>query len=383
MPHHQVLTFVNALSMKLAARSRHICVFLGAGSSRACGLPDIATLQKRVAAELEPDLRKAFEGQLKGRDLEQALSRLRRITALLAESSDEVDGLSAERARQLDGEICRLIVSELDLAAADPSPMLRFAAWVARADYSLPVEVFTVNYDLLCEAALESLGIAYFDGFVGALHARFRTDLVETAPGDAEWLPSFLVRLWKLHGSVNWAWEGGTRAEVIRLGVPVRGQPAAIYPSDAKYDESRRVPFLVLQDRLRRALNQSETLTLISGYSFGDAHLNEMIFEAARRRPRSEFIAFCHSSIPDALIERAEQTPNLQAVSDKEAVLSGVRGDWEKPDDAPREVWEGEKFGLGDFTNLAEFLGRSSPPQGELEARLGELLARAAAEPRA
>lgn len=382
MAGHQVVPFVNGLSAKLAARSRHVCGFLGAGAARACGLPDVADLQSQVLGGLEGEQRAAFERQLAGRDLEQALSRLRRIAVLLEGTGDQVDDLTAEQAHALDREVCRLIVAALDLTNADVAPMLSLAAWAASADYHLPVELFTVNYDLLLETALETVGVPYFDGFVGALRARFRTELVEAAPPESdEWLPAFLVRLWKLHGSVHWAWEGGVRAQVVRLGSAVADdQPAAIYPSDAKYDESRRVPFIVLQDRLRRALNHPETLMLISGYSFGDAHLNEMLFDAARRRPRSELIALCFSSIPDVLAERAVITPNLQAVGATEAILGGVRADWEAPKEPTADLWRDDAFALRDFANLARFLARSSPPQGELEARLGELLAKAAAD---
>lgn len=381
MPSHAVLPFANGLSQKLATRSRHVCVFLGAGASCSCGLPDVAALERQVLDGLGGEQRVAFEAQMTQRSLEQALSRLRRIAALLDDDGGTVDGVTAQAAVALDQEICRLIVEALDLASADITPMLKFAAWAARADYHLPVEVFTVNYDLLVETALETLGVPYFDGFVGALRARFRTELVEAAAGDTgDWLPSFLVRLWKLHGSVHWSWEGAHRTEVVRLGASVSdGQPAAIYPSDAKYDESRRVPFVVLQDRLRRALNHPETLMLISGYSFGDEHLNEMLFDAARRRPRSELIVLCFDSIPDLLAERAVVTPNLQAVSPSEAILGGVRADWAEPKDAPPDLWAGDKLALGDFGNLSSFLARSSPPGGELEAKLGELLAKAAA----
>jgi len=40
--------------------------------------------------------------------------------------------------------------------------MLRLAAWAARSDYHRPLEIFTVNYDLLFETAIEQLGVAYF-----------------------------------------------------------------------------------------------------------------------------------------------------------------------------------------------------------------------------
>jgi len=379
MTQHQVAPFANGLSAKLAASSRHVCVFLGAGTSRACGLPDVPTLQTRVLEQLGDEDRTAFNRQLDGRNLEQALGRLRRISVLLDDGDDEVDGLTGAQAGSLDREVCQRIVEVLDLSHAGLGPVLRLAAWAARADYHLPVELFTVNYDLLLETALEALGVPYFDGFSGALRARFRTELVEAAANADDSLPAFLVRVWKLHGSVHWMWEDGPRAEVVRLGAPVAdGDPAAIYPSDAKYDESRRVPFVVLQDRFRRALQYPETLVLISGYSFGDQHLNEMLFDAARRRPRSEFIAACFGPIPDTLVEQALVTPNLQAVGNDEAILGGVRGDWETPQEAPQDLWADNAFALGDFANLASFLARSSPPQGELEARLGELLATAA-----
>ena len=77
-------------------------------------------------------------------------------------------------------------------------------------------------------------------------------------------------------------------------------------------------------------MHQPETLTLISGYSFGDEHLNEVVYDAASRRERSEIIVFCYSDIPSELAERAARTPNIQVVSGVEAIIGGVREDWGK-----------------------------------------------------
>lgn len=375
---HDVEAFAHSLSAKLASRSRHVCVFLGAGASKASGLPDVAALQTQVLAGLAAPQRDLFTKQLAGRTLEQALSRVRRIAALV-EGTDTIDELTSIGAEELDAAVCREVVAALDVGAANLTAALRFAAWTARADYHLPLEVFTVNYDLVLERAFEELGVPYFDGFVGTLAARFRTELVEAAPGQGDaWMPSFLVRLWKLHGSVNWRWDDGARREVLRLGGAVTaGAAAAIYPSDAKYEESRRVPFVVLQDRLRRALHHPETLVLIAGYSFGDEHLNEVLFDAAQRRPRTEFVAFCYGDPSDELAERAERTPNLQVTGPGFAVLGGQRAAWSAPPDAPADLWESDGFGLGSFGNLAAFLARSSPPEGDLEQRLAALLAAA------
>lgn len=373
MPEYDPQRFVAALGAKLATSSRHVCVFLGAGAARACGLPDIEQLQDRVLKRLSDDERGALTKQLNGRNLEEVLSRLRRI-AVLVTGDQEVDGLTAERAKTLDAVVCQAIIKELDIEAADLAPVYRLAAWVARAGYRLPIEIFTVNYDLLLETGLERLRVPYFDGFVGTLKARFHTELVEGTPGsDAVAVPVFFVRLWKLHGSVNWAWQDDQ--QIVRLGQPVTdGEAAAIYPSDTKYEESRRVPFVVLQDRLRRALHHPETLVIVAGYSFGDAHLNELFFDAAARRERSEFVVFCYSEIPKTLADRACTTPNLQVASGREAILGGVRYDWKPPPDVATSLWENDQFSLRDFRKLTDYLARSSTWVPEVDTGLQELI---------
>lgn len=362
MPDHDPIRFAADLSAKLAARSRHICAFLGAGVGSTCGLPDVAGLQQLVLGGLKTEEARKFEIQLNSRNLEQALSRLRRIAALIT-GSQEIDGLTSTQAALLDSAVCQTIVKALEVKANTDLTAVDFlAAWAGSATYHLPVELFTVNYDLLLETALERRKIPYFDGFVGALRAGFHTELVEATAGkDQECVPAFFVRLWKLHGSVNWLWEDKA---IVRLGTPVsQDLAAAIYPSDAKYDESRRVPFVVLQDRFRRALQEPESLVIVAGYSFGDDHLNEMIFDAAARRERSEFVTFCYSNIPDVLSRRASNTPNLQVASGTEAILGGVRGNWKVPANPPVELWENNQFALRDFRNLAAYLARNTASQ--------------------
>ena len=126
MADHDTLRFVTELGGKLATRSRHICLFLGAGVGHACGLPDVATLQTGVLQSLDKNNRDAFQRQLTGRNLEQGLSRLRRIAALL-EGNDTVDGLTAADAAALDKAVCHEIVKRLDVATADLRPMLHLA----------------------------------------------------------------------------------------------------------------------------------------------------------------------------------------------------------------------------------------------------------------
>ena len=174
MTDHDPLRFAADLSAKLATRSRHVCAFLGAGVGRTCGLPDVAKLQELVVRGLKDSEAKIFESQLKTRNLEQVLSRLRRIAALLSDAQS-IDGLTSKQASALDSAVCQIIVKELEIKAGTDLTAVDFiASWVGSSQYHLPVELFTVNYDLLLETALERRRIPYFDGFVGALRVLSR-----------------------------------------------------------------------------------------------------------------------------------------------------------------------------------------------------------------
>jgi hypothetical protein len=354
---HDPVDFAAQLAAKMASKHRHVCLLLGAGASRACGLPDVAMLQTAVSASLTASDRTVFHGLLNGRNIEEVLSRLRRIAALKA-GVDKIDGLTSDAAMDLDREICRQIVVALDASRANTEPVNNLASWIMRARYDRPLEVFTVNYDLLVESALDAAGVPYFDGFVGNLRAAFRSDLVDDQrmEGDEE-IPAFFVRLWKLHGSLNWTVDANGR--IVRLGRAAEEcQVAAIYPSDTKYEESRRIPFLSLQDRFRRSLNVPETLMLVAGYSFADQHLNEILLDAARRRPRSEFIVFCFGAIPDALAKSAATIPNLQVFAGTEAIIGAVRAPWRYAETG-RAAALARTDHMGDFASLAAYLARA------------------------
>ena len=374
---HDPIRFLSSLGAKLATRSRHVCFFFGAGTSRAGGLPDISQLTARVIAALDLPQKEILNQLLKEGGLERALSRLRALQSMLREGQI-LDGMSATDAAGLDAAVCNLIIRELDVCSADLVPARKFASWVRRSQYRLPIEIFTVNYDLILESAFDRHSVHYFDGFSGVLRARFHTDLVEISGShDKEGVPNFFARLWKLHGSVNWVWDEN---EVVRLGGAAEsGQVAAIYPSDAKYDQSRRFPYVVLQDRFRRALNQPETLLIISGYAFGDQHLNEVIFDAAARRERSEFIVFSFDPIADEIAERASHTPNLQVVHEDEAILGGVRALW-AADDNSSVFWQNSKMKLPDFRILSDFLGQISARSNEADNALKDLAAEISAQ---
>lgn len=360
---HDPIEFANSLGHKLASKSRKVKVFLGAGAGVACNLPDVSGLEESILAGMEEPNQSILEEVLQERNLEEALTYIRKIESIL-DDSDEFAGLTQHRAESLDERICEEIIRALSLDSADIQPMLDFALWANRSHYDSPIEVFTVNYDLLLETAFEATGVNYFDGFVGNLNANFNPEFVESFDRTSENnLPSDFVRLWKIHGSVNWTWADGG---IVRKGAAIQNEmPAAIYPSEMKYKESRRVPYQVLQDRFRRSLFEDDIICIICGYSFGDQHLNELFFDAARENPESEFNIFCYNEIPEILAKHAIKYRNIQILTKNEAIIGGDPSEWSLEVEEQEGIWEDDEMMLCDFSHLAKFLSRSATKQEE------------------
>jgi SIR2-like domain len=363
---HDPREAIGLLVEKLGQPRRHLSLLLGAGASMAAGLPDLAGLAGRVSEVLDPPQAKEFGRLASGRNLEEVLSYVRAARSLLAVGGGTYDGLTADSAAAFDRAVTRGIAQVIGTVTPSSTAHGRLAAWLGRSLRPSPTEVFTTNYDLLIEQALDARGVPYFDGFVGLYRGEFRPDLIEPdESSDRERPPSGWVRLWKLHGSVSWVLDAESK-HISRLAAPAPPDSMlAIYPSAEKYEQSRRMPFLALTDRLRRALATPESTTVIIGYSFGDAHLNELIFDAAARHQRSEIIALFYDKIPDSVRTAAGTFANLTAYGANEAILSGVEAPYASADPSPG--WDGSASKVGDFSELVHLLPfAESPPSNEL-----------------
>lgn len=137
-----------------------------------------------------------------------------------------------------------------------------------------PLEVFTLNYDLGVETAMQRLG-------EGGVHIPVATGF--TVKG---WEPESLdecrgIRLHKLHGSLDWVEDeeiglcslAFPTHEAIEL-VEGTHRPLLIFGTDAKLNG--REPFLSLLYRFSHRLAHTDVLVVI-GYSFGDQYINDII----------------------------------------------------------------------------------------------------------
>lgn len=209
-------------------------------------------------------------------------------------------GITGEEAVEFDRKICKTIHSilsnkEEEITANDIGllPMQKFIGWYNWMNQDYSREIFTLNYDMIIEKAMESLQVPFFDGFIGSYEPFFHTQSVEEIDKDTR-LPNSWSRLWKLHGSLGWYWKKEKNsARVVRLGAQKPSEnldELVIYPSKDKYESSRKQPFLTYLDRLRNYLREGEKLFIISGYSFSDEHINEIIYSSLRQNNRLHVI---------------------------------------------------------------------------------------------
>ncbi len=292
---------LNELTSQLSI-SRRIGFFLGAGTSAALGLPDIKKLTSQAEADLQKDWGtkiKKIKDCLKAHGhnditVEDILNQVRLIRMLTKGlGTQEFDSISGVDAEKLDKEICSKI-SEIISAkekGVDLSTFQMFLSWFNWLNRDFTKEIFTTNYDLIIEKSFESLQIPYFDGFVGGNEAFFYPESIELK-NKLELLPLSWIRLWKIHGSFNWFWKKSKTngsSKVVRLGFSAKQSDEntgelVIYPSREKYESSRKQPFITYFDRMNSYLQEGEGLFIISGYSFADEHINQIIFNSIKQK---------------------------------------------------------------------------------------------------
>jgi hypothetical protein len=341
-----------------AMNAQHLSFLLGSGCSsfvfdgQELGVPTMAPLAKAFlgatgSSQSVPHLEKAEAEALEAvfgidlasaqyeRNLERLLEVLYSFRFVLEHSSkaDLLEGLPA-----IKSAITR--VTSYILHACSKGPFADgndavvnfYQAFYRNLSYrgrSLPRPwVFTTNYDLFNETALDRLGMPYSNGFLGTVERRFnpasfRYSLAEQLDiSSRRWssVDGYLY-LCKLHGSVNWVEAGKSLFPLRELQVPPTdstSERVMIYPTPAKQNASFGYPYSDLFREFQHRTVRDQSVLFVIGYSFGDEHINNIIFQALTI-PTFRLIALCS---PDAggVVER------LRTLNDPRIWLIGGAG---------------------------------------------------------
>lgn len=213
-------------------------------------------------------------------NVEKFLNRLYIKKAYLHESAN-ADSLNDELI-----DITRKTIFDLCVFTPnkDKLPLLfRFlTSLMTRKSGLARTHLFTVNYDLLVETSSDALGILLNDGFDGSVNRWLNTsqfDLDYYYPsgvvGDKPVRCERVINYFKLHGSLNWKRDD---ARIIKADCTHANM--LIYPSLEKYDMMIYDPFSEIFRRFALAIKRPKGALIIIGYSFADAHINQIILQA-------------------------------------------------------------------------------------------------------
>ena len=330
------------LLQRLAPNKMRIGFFIGAGCSLSVNgddgkpfIPEIAGLTELVKSHLDKDDKlKVFAQTAWDRvaargiptpTVEDVLGHIRTLKSLCGSGANvEIDGFSENILVNLDRAICEQIraIVKKPLPTSD-TPYHVLASWIQAIPRERPVEIYTTNYDLSLEQAMEEQLVPYFDGFVGSDSAFL--DLDSMAEDD---LPPRWARLWKIHGSINW-WMTAKK-KIRRSRDEVGGEQLLIYPSHLKYDQSRQMPYYAMLDRLRVFLRSNQCVLITCGYSFGDDHINAVIAQGLSGNPNAACLGMIFKDRDDVPkgVELAKRHANLTLLAADGGVVGTVDRPW-------------------------------------------------------
>ncbi|MBO6091165.1 MAG: SIR2 family protein [Acetobacter sp.] len=154
--------------------------------------------------------------------------------------------------------------------------------------------IFTTNYDLFNEQAMDRLGIPYCNGFSGVIERYFNPSVFRYSLGQQldissrHWEPvDHFVYLCKLHGSISWQEsEENTSLFPIKERQPRESDtsaepaPVLIYPTPMKQSAGLGSPYVDLFREFHKQIVCEQSVLFAIGYSFSDEHINNIIFQA-------------------------------------------------------------------------------------------------------
>ena len=311
---------------------KNLVILLGSGASFHLGSPQTRNLTNQTVLELitksggEPsdvdsELLSIINPTDSG-DLEQLLNGLQLASSLArhaGQSSVSIGSGQAARAypkEQVESlrhsinralaEACRLPSESAILEPPfDVDPFRAHRTFLSRMVRSrrsnLPrPSIFTTNYDLVVERALDQLGYPYIDGFSGTVDRRLNLAYygldfhrVETTTQAVVARAEAAVYLHKVHGSLNWrssverdAATGLESLEVKQSAAETASDDLVlIYPTAAKEADSLAYPYSDLLRLLGDAVQQDDTAVLAVGYGFADPHINRLLLRSLASNP--------------------------------------------------------------------------------------------------
>ena len=194
----------------------------------------------------------------------------------------EIDASIGKKIDQVRRFLRKQIVSGLD--SIEVREIYKsFYSKISQRTRKTPVSVFTTNYDLFNEIALDELGFQYNNGFSGTYKRKFNpirygytyVENMNLSKNVWERVPSFF-NLVKLHGSISWTRCDGQIWEHDYADIS-DDDVVMIYPTPLKDRTTLMTPYSDLFRVMENRIVQKNSILIVLGYSFSDDHINRII----------------------------------------------------------------------------------------------------------
>ncbi len=331
--------------LEILGTPKQVGLLIGAGVSKACGLPNVEDLTKDVKKEID---NAKFNELLDEEDnVETILNKIQQLKTL-TKGGKTINELTLKMVTDIEKKIKKTIFTKLSIETPFEK-LSNLVVWLNFINGENQKEVFTLNYDLLIENALEINSLPYFSGFMGNVRPFFMADTVDDFSG--VYVKQSWTKLWKLHGSLNFK-KSKTDQIFIENNINSEYEDLLIYPSMDKYLSSRKAPFIAYLDRFRKYLLRNEKVLLILGYSFSDDHVNDIIINGLNNNSRLSVFAFCYDEKTlNKCIDVLGKYPNISAYSENEKYINRTKSEFECDKN------------IGDFNNFIDVIKSLVNPQ--------------------
>lgn len=313
--------------------ARNVAFLLGAGCSSSwvddqeVGVPTMAPLAKEFTKAREADdpafptaaerdlLLKQFGIDIAAEDYARNLERLMELLFSLRfvfnRSSLEEAGAQLSVINSMIDKVQTFLWSKCTggaFANGDNTVMALYESFYRKLvlrDRSLPRPwVFTTNYDLFNETAMDRLGLPYANGFSGVVERRFNPATFRYALAEQLDLTSRkwsavdgFVYLGKLHGSISWTEDDHGLFPIRETAVSLDPGKVMIYPTPAKQNSALGSPYADLFREFQSRIVREQSVLFTMGYAFGDEHINNIIYQALTI-PTFRLVIFADPRLP-------------------------------------------------------------------------------------
>lgn len=327
--------FRTALNKLEELLSHSKAVLLGAGASHCAGLPLTNQLTDKAlqsdklsdkSKQILNAIQASFTGAKPASHIEDYLSELvdwlaittRRVNRIVDSCQVTIAGIDYSNEELLTAiDEIKLAIFEVINTEVDSEIHERFVQALHRpmrpgkVSSSGCIDYLVMNYDTLIEDSLALSKLRYADGLEGGVSGWWNPSTFEQENLDA--------RVFKLHGSINWA-EHPPSTTPLRIAPHLKRKQQQtakimIWPASTKYRETQLDPYANLMHRARSSLNPqggSQRVLLITGYSFGDAHINLEIERGLRSSNGNlTVIVFTSDAEPKGILQTWYENPSI------------------------------------------------------------------------